>query len=60
VRRIVLAWLVSSLVGLLVPAFAFAVHPTTGQSVVADNVTGEVIHVGGPGSKYDPGSGDLP
>jgi hypothetical protein len=36
------------------------VHPTTGQSVVVDNITGEVIHVGGPGFKYGPGSGDLP
>jgi hypothetical protein len=36
------------------------VHPKTGQSVVVDNVTGEVIHVGGPGFKYGPGSGDLP
>jgi hypothetical protein len=36
------------------------VHPETGQSVVVDNVTGEVIHVGGPGFRYGPGSGDLP
>jgi RHS repeat-associated protein len=36
------------------------VHPTTGQSVVIDDVTGQVIHVGGPGFKYGPGSGDLP
>ncbi len=36
------------------------VHPTTGQSVVVDDVTGEVIHVGGPGFRYGPGSGDLP
>jgi RHS repeat-associated protein len=28
------------------------VHPKTGQSVVIDNVTGEVIHVGGPGFRY--------
>jgi hypothetical protein len=28
------------------------VSPDTGQSVVIDNVTGEVIHVGGPGFKY--------
>ena len=28
------------------------VNPTTGQSVVIDNVTKEVIHVGGPGFKY--------
>jgi hypothetical protein len=36
------------------------VHPTTGQSVVVDDVTGNVIHVGGPGFKYGPESGDLP
>jgi RHS repeat-associated protein len=36
------------------------VNPTTGQSVVVDEVTKEVIHVGGPGFKYGPGSGDLP
>jgi hypothetical protein len=36
------------------------IHPTTGQSVVIDNGTGEVIHVGGPGFVYGPGSGDLP
>jgi len=34
------------------------VHPTTGQSVIVDKVTGE-IHVGGPGFKYGPGSGDV-
>ncbi len=28
------------------------VHPETGQSVVVDDVTKEVIHVGGPGFKY--------
>lgn len=28
------------------------VHPTTGQSVVVDNVTTELLHVGGPGFKY--------
>ena len=28
------------------------VHPETGQSVVLDNVTREVTHVGGPGFKY--------
>jgi hypothetical protein len=28
------------------------VHPETGQSVVMDNATKEVIHVGGPGFKY--------
>ncbi|MCX7806742.1 MAG: hypothetical protein N3A38_16380, partial [Planctomycetota bacterium] len=36
------------------------VHPKTGQSVVVDKVTNEVIHVGGPGFKYGLGSGDLP
>jgi RHS repeat-associated protein len=36
------------------------IHPTTGQSVVIDDVTGQVIHVGGPGFKYGPGSGDVP
>jgi len=36
------------------------VHPTTGQSVVIDDVTGQVIHVGGPGFKYGPASGDVP
>lgn len=36
------------------------VNPTTGQSVVVDTVTNEVIHVGGPGFKYGPASGDLP
>jgi hypothetical protein len=36
------------------------VHPVTGQSVVVDTVTNEVIHVGGPGFKYGPESGDLP
>lgn len=28
------------------------VHPITGQSVVIDEVTREIIHVGGPGFKY--------
>jgi hypothetical protein len=28
------------------------VHPTTGRSVVVDQVTGEVIHVGGDGYVY--------
>jgi hypothetical protein len=36
------------------------IHPETGQSVVVDDVTGEVIHVGGPGFKYGPESGDVP
>jgi len=36
------------------------IHPTTGQSVVIDDVTNDVIHVGGPGFRYGPDSGDLP
>jgi hypothetical protein len=28
------------------------VHPTTGRSVVVDDVSGEVIHVGGDGFVY--------
>jgi hypothetical protein len=28
------------------------VHPTTGRSVVVDNMTGEVVHVGGDGFVY--------
>jgi RHS repeat-associated protein len=36
------------------------INPSTGQSVVVDDVTGKVIHVGGPGFLYGPGSGDLP
>lgn len=36
------------------------INPVTGQSVVIDNATGEVIHVGGPGFRYGPGSGDVP
>lgn len=28
------------------------VHPATGQSVVIDNATGAVVHVGGPGFRY--------
>jgi RHS repeat-associated protein len=35
------------------------INPTTGQSVVVDDVTGEIIHVGGPGFQYGPESGDL-
>jgi hypothetical protein len=27
-------------------------HPTTGRSVVVDDVTGEVLHVGGDGFRY--------
>jgi hypothetical protein len=36
------------------------IHPVTGQSVVVDNVTGNVVHVGGPGFQYGIQSGDLP
>ncbi|MGC2372541.1 MAG: RHS repeat-associated core domain-containing protein [Solirubrobacteraceae bacterium] len=36
------------------------INPTTGQSVVVDDLTKEVVHVGGPGFKYGTGSGDLP
>jgi hypothetical protein len=28
------------------------VNPDTGQAVVIDNTTGEIIHVGGPGFRY--------
>ena len=31
------------------------VSPTTGQSVVIDNATGEIVQVGGPGFKYGAG-----
>jgi RHS repeat-associated protein len=41
------------------PATRF-IHPKTGQSVVIDDVTGQVIHVGGPGFKYGLRSGDVP
>jgi RHS repeat-associated protein len=36
------------------------INPATGQSVVIDNATGQVIHVGGPGFRYGPESGDVP
>lgn len=36
------------------------INPDTGQSVIIDNTTGEVIHVGGPGFLYGLGSGDAP
>ncbi|MFZ1153412.1 MAG: colicin E5-related ribonuclease [Solirubrobacteraceae bacterium] len=36
------------------------INPATGRSVVLDDVTKEVIHVGEQGFKYGPGSGDLP
>jgi hypothetical protein len=29
------------------------VHPVTGKSVVIDNATGEIFHVGGEGFKYE-------
>jgi hypothetical protein len=29
------------------------VHPETGQSVILDDATGEPIHFGGPGFRYD-------
>ena len=29
------------------------VHPVSGKSVVVDDVTGEVFHVGGEGFEYD-------
>ena len=44
---------VNKLGGANTPATRY-VSPTTGQSVVVDNATGEIIHVGGPGFKYDP------
>ena len=42
---------VNKLGGANMPATRY-VHPRTGQSVVIDNATGEVIHVGGPGFRY--------
>ncbi|MCP4308387.1 MAG: hypothetical protein GY788_26605 [bacterium] len=42
---------VNKLGGANTPATRY-VHPTTGQSVVIDNATGQVIHVGGPGFGY--------
>jgi hypothetical protein len=36
------------------------INPDTGQSVVIDNATGQVIQVGGPGFRFGPGSGDVP
>jgi RHS repeat-associated protein len=38
-------------IGKLGPATRY-VHPGTGQSIVVDDKTGEVFHVGGPGFKY--------
>ncbi len=40
------------------PAIRY-INPETGQSVVVDTTNNEVIHVGGPGFRYGPGSGDL-
>jgi hypothetical protein len=34
------------------PALRY-VHPTSGKSVVVDQTTGEIFHVGGEGYKYD-------
>lgn len=42
---------VNKLGGANTPATRY-VHLRTGQSVVIDNATGEVIHVGGPGFRY--------
>lgn len=42
---------VNKLGGANTPATRY-VSPTTGQSVVIDNATGEIIQVGGPGFKY--------
>ena len=44
---------VNKLGGANTPATRY-VSPTTGQSVVIDNSTGEIIQVGGPGFKYGP------
>ena len=38
--------------GKLGPATRY-VHPATGKSVVVDNTTGEIFHVGGEGFKYE-------
>jgi hypothetical protein len=38
--------------GQLNPATRY-VHPVTGKSVVVDNVTGEIFHLGGEGFRYD-------
>lgn len=44
---------VNKLGGANTPATRY-VSPTTGQSVVIDNATGEIIQVGGPDFKYGP------
>jgi hypothetical protein len=36
------------------------VNSTTGMSVIVDDITGQVIMVGGQGFKYGPESGDIP
>jgi RHS repeat-associated protein len=41
------------------PAMRY-VHPITGQSVVIDSVTNQVIQVGGPNFEFGPESGDVP
>jgi hypothetical protein len=42
---------VTNLVNKANPSIRY-VHPITGQSVVQDTVTKEIIHFGGPGFKY--------
>jgi hypothetical protein len=42
---------VNRLGGANTPATRY-IHPQTGQSVVIDNVTGQIVHVGGPGFRY--------
>ena len=42
---------VNRLGGANTPATRY-INPQTGQSVVIDNATGEIIHVGGPGFRY--------
>lgn len=36
------------------------VSPANGKSVTIDNLTGEIIQVGGSGFQYGPNSGDVP
>jgi hypothetical protein len=36
------------------------INPTTGQSVVIDNVTKRIVQVGGSGFRFGPESGDIP
>jgi hypothetical protein len=42
---------INRLGGAMTPAIRY-VHPSTGQSVVIDNATGQVIQVGGKGFLY--------